>query len=63
MNEMQTWLSVGQVRRQLDVSAVQVYRLVASGRLTAVQTALGLLFDPASVERYAGERKPWRRTA
>jgi excisionase family DNA binding protein len=50
-------LTTGQAARLLGVSPEWVRRLVARGRLDAIQTPYGLLFDPASVARERERRQ------
>lgn len=59
--EILSWLTVPQAARQLDISSVSTYQAIAAGRLRVVETPLGKLVDPASVEEYARTRRPVRR--
>jgi excisionase family DNA binding protein len=58
--ELVTWLTVRQAAQQLGIARLTCYQLIKLGRVRAVQTPLGLLVDPASVERYAATRRPVR---
>jgi DNA-binding transcriptional MerR regulator len=46
-----------QAARELGVSPERVRQLAKEGRLAAIDTPLGRLFDPADVERLRLERK------
>jgi hypothetical protein len=50
-------LSVSQAGRVLGLSAERVRQLAALGRLTAVETPLGRLFDADEVEQLRQERE------
>lgn len=56
-----TWWTIPQAARRLAISPVSAYRVIAAGRLRIVETPLGRLVDPASVEEYAKSRRPVRR--
>ena len=58
--DLLTWLTVPQAATRLDISPTSAYRAIASRRLRVVQTPLGVLVDPASVEDYARTRRPVR---
>ena len=51
------WLSPSGAARALGLSATYVRLLAERGELRAERTVLGLLFDPASVERYRTARE------
>lgn len=53
---VETLVGTGKAARQLEVSEVSVRRWVEAGRLKAVRTQHGLLFDPAEVMRFQRER-------
>lgn len=50
------WLSCAQVAAMLGLTSSRVAQLRREGRLRVERTALGYLFDPADVERFATER-------
>lgn len=52
-----TWISPAMAARQLGVTPQMVSKLIRQQRLRAVQTALGHLIDPASVDKYELERR------
>ena len=57
------WLTTGEASRRLGMSPQWARVMVARGALRATPTALGLLFDPESVDelvraREAGSRGP-----
>jgi len=54
------WWTVPTAAKRLGISAVSTYRAIAFGRLRVVETPLGVLVDPASVEEYARTRRPVR---
>jgi excisionase family DNA binding protein len=54
------WLTVPTAAKRLGISNVSTYRAIGSGRLRVVETPLGVLVDPASVEEYARTRRPVR---
>jgi hypothetical protein len=51
------WPRPVEAGRQLGVSAARVKQLEAQGRLRAVRTSHGRLFDPASLEALRLERQ------
>jgi len=54
-------MSTGQVAKRLGWSRQGVLKLAEDARLRAVQTALGWLYDPADVERFAREHETGRK--
>ena len=50
-------LSPSQAARVLGVSSERVVQLANDGKLTAIRTALGRLFEPGDVEHLARERE------
>ncbi len=58
-----TWLTVRQATRLLDVNQSTISRLIATGRLHAVRTALGFFLDPQSVAEYQTARAARKRPA
>jgi predicted site-specific integrase-resolvase len=59
--ELDQWLSVGQAARSLEVSPPMVNIYCRQGKLRFLETNLGKLIDPGSVERLAQERAARRR--
>jgi excisionase family DNA binding protein len=59
--EILSWLTAPQAAKRLGVSVFTVYRALDNGRIEFVQTPLGVLVKPASVEDYARTRRPVRR--
>ena len=56
-------LTTSQTARKLELSRERVRQLVQEGRLKAAVTPLGRLYDSASVERLAKERRLQRKEA
>ncbi len=61
LTELKRWMSTGQVAKRLGWSRQGVLKLAEDARLRAVQTALGWLYDPADVERFAREHETGRK--
>ncbi len=57
LQELERWMSTGQVSRELGRSRQGVIDLAEQRRLRAVKTAAGWLYDPASVEAFAEREK------
>jgi Helix-turn-helix domain len=57
LEELERWLSTGQVSKKLDRSRQGVIDLAEARRLRAVKTAAGWLYDPESVEAFAEREK------
>lgn len=55
------WISLSETARQLWLSETHARALADRGRLRAVRSAYGRLFDPDDVERFARERAGRRR--
>ncbi len=55
------WISLSEAARRLGLSETHVRWLADRGRLRAVRSAYGRLFDPDDVERFARERAARRR--
>jgi hypothetical protein len=58
--EILTWWTTTATAKALGISPWTVRAQIARGRLRAVQTPLGALVDPASIEQYARTRRPVR---
>ena len=54
LKELENWLSTGQVAKVLGVSRVTAIAMAESGRVRAVRTAAGWLYDPEDVDRIKG---------
>lgn len=52
LKELEKWLSTTQTARALGWSRQGVINLAEQGRVKAVRTACGWLYDPASVEDF-----------
>lgn len=55
--EIATYLSSGQAARAAGVSVQYMTSLAREKRVYAIQTALGWLFEPGCVERFAADRR------
>ncbi len=53
LDEIERWLSTGEVSKRLGRSRQGVIDLAEARQLRAVKTACGYLYDPDSVEDYA----------
>lgn len=51
--EILHWLTVPTAAKRLGISNMSTYRAIEAGRMRAVETPLGILVDPASVEQQA----------
>ncbi|HEX9414412.1 MAG TPA: hypothetical protein VF916_12980 [Ktedonobacterales bacterium] len=58
--EILQWWTATRTARYLGISTPSTYRAIAFGRLRVVETPLGVLVDPTSVEEYARTRRPVR---
>jgi len=56
-------LTPSQAARRLEISKARILQLSKEGRLPAIRTPLGRLYDPDVVERFAQERQRARRRA
>lgn len=56
-------LTPSQTARRLEISKARVLQLSNDGRLPAIRTPLGRLFDVDVVEQYARERNDSRKCA
>jgi hypothetical protein len=57
LKELERWMSTGQVSKYLGRSRQGVIYLAEARKLRAVKTAAGWLYDPESVEAFAGREK------
>lgn len=55
-----SWLSCTGAAHRLGLTPSRVAQLRREGRIRAVQTPLGWLYDPSDVDRFAKERKKAR---
>jgi hypothetical protein len=53
LQELERWMSTGQVSKRLRRSRQGVIHLAEARRLRAVKTAAGWLYDPEGVEVFA----------
>jgi Helix-turn-helix domain len=52
LKELEKWLSTAQTARALGWSRQGIINLAEQGRVRAVRTACGWLYDPKSVEEF-----------
>ena len=57
LQELERWMSTGQVADKLGYSRQYVIRLAEEKKLRAAKTAAGWLYDPNSVETFAAKVK------
>jgi hypothetical protein len=57
LKELESWMSTGQVSKQLGRSRQGVINLARERKLRAVQTGAGWIYDPASVEGFARDQR------
>ncbi len=57
LRELERWMGTGQVSRKLGYSRQGVINLAEDGRLRAVKTGAGWLYDPESVETFKARRE------
>lgn len=57
LSEISKWMSVGNVSHRLHCSRQWVNNLIVRGELRAIQTEIGHLIEPASVDAYERERE------
>ncbi len=57
LQELERWMSTGQVADKLDYSRQYVIKLAEERKLRAVKTAAGWLYDPDSIETFAAKIK------
>jgi excisionase family DNA binding protein len=55
LQELERWMSTGQVADKLGYSRQYVIRLAEEKKLRAAKTATGWLYDPDSVETFAAK--------
>jgi excisionase family DNA binding protein len=55
LQELERWMSTGQVADKLGYSRQYVIRLAEEKKLRAAKTAAGWLYDPDSVETFAAK--------
>jgi excisionase family DNA binding protein len=60
LQELERWMSTGQVADKLSYSRQYVIRLAEEKKLRAAKTAAGWLYDPDSVETFAAKIKASR---
>lgn len=52
LRELERWMGTGQVSRALGYSRQGVINLARDGRIRAVKTGAGWIYDPESVETF-----------
>jgi excisionase family DNA binding protein len=57
LQELERWMSTGQVADKLGYSRQYVIRLAEEKKLRAAKTAAGWLYDPDGVETFAAKIK------
>jgi hypothetical protein len=55
LKDLESWLSAGEVSTRLGRSRQGVINLAEDGRVRAVRTHIGWLYDPESVEDFASK--------
>ena len=50
LNDLENWLTPGDVARELGISRQAVHKRLKDGKHRAVKTRLGYLIDPESVQ-------------
>ncbi len=60
LTELERWMSTSQVSTRLGYSRQGTINLAESRKIRAVKTAAGWLYDPDSVEAFAGRIKAGR---
>jgi excisionase family DNA binding protein len=57
LRELERWMSTGQVAKSLGYSRQGVINLAEEGKIRAVKTGAGWIYDPASVEMFKARLK------
>jgi excisionase family DNA binding protein len=57
LQELERWMSTGQVAGELGYSRQYVIKLAEEKKLRAAKTAAGWLYDPESVEEFRARLK------
>ena len=57
LKDLESWLSAGEVSTRLSWSRQGVLNLAEDGRVRAVRTHIGWLYDPESVEDFAHKQE------
>ena len=52
LRELERWMGTGQVSKELGYSRQGIINLAGDGRIRAVKTGAGWLYDPESVETF-----------
>ena len=55
--ELERWMGTGQVAKKLGYSRQGTINLAEEGKIRAVKTGAGWIYDPDSVEAYAAKAK------
>jgi excisionase family DNA binding protein len=58
LKDLERWMGTGQVAKYLSYSRQGVINLAEEGKIRAVKTAAGWLYDPESVEMFAAAHPP-----
>jgi len=53
LKQLEKWMSTGQVAKRLGYTRQGAINLAEDGKIRAVRTAAGWLYDPESVENFA----------
>jgi hypothetical protein len=57
LKELERWMGTGQVAKKLGYSRQGVINLAEEGKIRAVKTGAGWIYDPDSVEIFARHKK------
>jgi hypothetical protein len=57
LKDLERWMGTGQVAKHLSYSRQGVINLAEEGKIRAVKTAAGWLYDPDSVEMFKARLK------
>jgi hypothetical protein len=57
LRELERWMGTGQVAKKLSYSRQGVINLAKEGKIRAVKTGAGWIYDPDSVEKFKARLK------
>jgi excisionase family DNA binding protein len=60
LRELERWMGTGQVAGRLGYSRQYIIKLAKDGKIRAVKTGAGWLYDPDSVAAFAASTKATR---
>jgi hypothetical protein len=61
IRDLERWLSTGQVSKKTSYSRQGVINLAEDGRIRAVKTGAGWIYDPESVDDFVRQQSERRR--